>query len=319
MPAPEPSPGQWARRLGWLGVALIMAWLGLVSVALVIRTGLFDFDSDFSAGNVMAAAWAFVGSGLAAVVALVGALFTSSYNHRTLQLAQEAEVRQRHEAVAALLRVLGGDAEKGTGPTSVQITAAILTLRGLQHFDAARGILEGTIYDGTLHPVSAASLISKFLESNNSLDRLEATRLLRVAAVGWTSKNDGTFQWPRSVRQEWPEDFTHEEKTNLLVAIGSILLSQDRDWWNGKRDWAVNLLDEATKDGEESVRNGAAKLLDPLLASFASDDLGIVRAGGSRRVKDFRQRLEAYTMTPKWDVVVRQTADQLRDRWFPKQ
>ena len=198
----KPAPKPWAQRLGWLGIVLIMAWLVLVSVVLVIRTGLFDFGSDISDSKVTAAVWAFVGTGFAAAVALVGALFTSSYNDRTLQLAQQAEARASHEAAAAFLSLLGGDANKGTGPTSAQITGAVLTLRGLKHTDAARGILQAAIYDESLNPPSAAALISKFLESNNDLDKLEASRLLRRAAEKWSEH--GKFEWPISIRQYWP-------------------------------------------------------------------------------------------------------------------
>jgi hypothetical protein len=300
----RPAPKPWAQRLGCLGVVLIMAWLLLVSVALVIRTGLFDFDSDISDSEVTAAVWAFVGTGFAAAVVLIGALFTSRYNDRTLQLAQQAEARR--------------DANKGTGPTSAQITGSVLTLMALKHTDAARGILQAAIYEESLNAPSAAALISKFLESSNELDQNEASRLLRRAAEKWSKH--GKFEWPISIRQHWPHYLTHEAKTNVLIAIGSLLSSQNREWWKGKRDWAVFLLDEAMRDDEHlTVRNGAYKLLGPLLRSLEGNGTKSLNRGGeSYPLKEFSRRYKDYKMTEvTWDVEVGQAARKLEERWFP--
>ncbi len=306
----------WAQRLGWFGVLLIMVWLILVSVALVIRTGLFDFSLDISDAKVTAAVWTFVGTGFAAVVALVGALFTSSYNNRTLQLAQQAETRAGHEAAAAFLSLLGGDASKGTGPNSAQISGAVLILMGLKHTDAARGILQAAIYEETLNPPSAAALISEFLKSNNDPDQLEASRLLRRAAEKWTMHD--RFEWPISISKHWPKHLPQEARINVLVAIGAILSSQDRKWWEGKRDWAVFLLDEAMReDKDKSVNNSANLLLDPLLESFQGTSTArLNHAGESLSLDEFHSRHKKYDKTPRRDVDVRKMADCLKKRWF---
>lgn len=303
------------QRLGWIGLLVITGWLLFVSAILAIRTALFDFGSPLSSADVNAV-WAFVGSGLAAVVAVAGALFTSSYNERTLRLAQEAETRERHQAAAAFLTLLGGDPKSGRGPTSAQVIGAVLTLRELEHRDAARGILEGAVYDGTLNASGEASLISKLLESGDERDRLEASRLLRFAAARWTD-DDRTFKWPPSIVAHWPKKLPHEGRINLLVAIGSLLSSRDRKWWHGQRDWAVFLLDEALReDDDESIRNGAHLLLEPLLASFRdSSTISLNCAGESRRLEDFVDALRQHAVTPRWDVEVRRVADRLKSRW----
>ena len=125
------------------------------------------------------------------------------------------------------------------------------------------------------------------------------------------------FAWPMSIRQQWPEQLSYEARINVLVAIGSVLSSRDKEWWVGKRDWAVFFLDQVmTGDEDESVRNGAALLLGPLLESFqAYPTRNLNLTGEPVPLKDFVERHGAYEVTPRWDHDVREAADRLRSRW----
>ncbi len=51
----------------------------------------------------------------------------------------------------------------------------------------------------------------------------------------------------------------------MLIAEASLLASQPRKWWRGKRDWAAFVLCNALKDPEPTIHNSAYFILSPLL------------------------------------------------------
>lgn len=316
------------RRGLWLGLGLVMAWLVLVGVVLVIRTGLFNVNEDLSDANVVAAIWAFIGTGIAAVVALVGSLLTSSYNARTQQLEEKAEERERHQAAVGFLSLLRKDAS-GHPPSPAQIAGVYVGLRGLKHNEIADGVLQVAARERELSPAILASLISDLIESDHTDEVLRAVELLRSTASSLADE-DGVA-WPEALRR-WPrseEDrgrdrtsgdlaLPRSSRINVLVAMGSLLASKDSQYWRDHQvGWAASLLDEAlVGDDDEVVRNNAYKLQQPVLVFLRGRGVTAVDRDGSRvEMRDLMEHLNAHQLTYKWSRAVRESADEITRAW----
>jgi hypothetical protein len=98
-------------KLSWGILIVVVFSLFAIALALVLRSHVFVPNGKNLSTEDVQALWAFIGSGVAAAVALVGVLFTRSHNERTLALQKEAETRLALDTVVKsldLVAVSGG-------------------------------------------------------------------------------------------------------------------------------------------------------------------------------------------------------------------
>ncbi len=325
--------------VAWFFVLVAFAWLVAVAWAMARQTGLFSGGLDSE--DLGSAVWGFLGTGVLAVGALVAALFTYSYNERTIQLAEDserrasmegdaktrlaehAEGRARNEAMSKLLGILTADQNSGKGPTAAQIAGVEIGLRNLGEQSVADGVLEAAIEDDALTPGTAVRLLAPYLESNDKDRVTEGARLLMGASLRGLTKTDGRlYRWPESLRY-WPKTFAKDAKVYILVAVGRTLATQNQEFWKGQRDWAVFLLHEALSDSDPSVSDGAWLLLRTIVDAKKIDpkDVGpFTRAksddhpSASLSAKLLDKELKGGPNW-RWDPLVRIADELVRARW----
>jgi hypothetical protein len=305
------------RWVVWVGLVVVFGWLVFVALTLAIRTGLFDFGSDFSNAELARTVWAFLGTGLGAVGALIAVLFTASYQDRTYELARQTEKRQRDEAAAGFLALLTTEEATGKKPTAAQYVGVILCLRALQHTETARGVLSVTIDRGDLPPSALALLLDAPLRSSDEHDQTVGSRLLVMAAVGLTDRDTGAFDWPDAL-SAWPAHFPRDAQINVLTAIGRTLASQPADFWLSRRDWAAYLLDEAltAANSDEGIKDSAKLLQDCLLTSFDGARTSHLNRGEERRELDkFVTTARNYRLAGRYDTAVFRAKHALESSW----
>jgi hypothetical protein len=305
------------RRLVWLGLVVVFGWLAIVAVTLAIRTELFDFGSDFSNAQVAGEVWAFLGTGLGAVGALIAVLFTASYQDRTYELARQTEKRQRDEAAAGFLALLSTEEGSGKKPTAAQYVGVILCLRALEHKETARGVLSVAIDGGDLPPSALALLLDAPLRSSEEHDQRVGSRLLLMAAGELTDDTTAAFDWPE-VLSQWPAHFPREAQVNVLAAIGRTLASQPLLFWHSRRDWAAYLLDEAliSTTSDDGVKDSAYLLQRCLLRSFERGLTSHLNRGEERReLVTFVDNADDYHLVGRYDATVKRAEEAMKSKW----
>src|SRR6266496_1601820 len=114
-------------KLSWGILIVIVFSLFAIALALVLRSHVFVPNGKSLSTEDAQALWAFIGSGVAAAVTLVGLLFTRSHNERTLALQKEAETRLALDTVVKSLDLV---AVSGTYAPKAK-WSALEVLRGL--------------------------------------------------------------------------------------------------------------------------------------------------------------------------------------------
>jgi hypothetical protein len=290
-------------------------------VAAVVRSHLFDLGAPI-ANSALPALWSFVGAGIGASVALIVAVFTWSYNRRTQELARDAENRQRaaeerlrHEAVAGFLSVLTTDAGNPAGPA--QTVGAVHALKGLGHSYLALAIVETTAQRKYLDGSEVARLISLFLNDGEEAECKTAAGLLRDLAGDLAGEAPRSFEWPDAVYERWRQDLPIDARIDIVVALGILLASRGRDWWEGGLSWAVHLLLGALNvDPDMHLRGGAAELAGVVLESFTNAGITLSHSGQAMTVEEGLRAIElgaSKIETPYTDMSA--VAEQVAIRW----
>ena len=289
------------RVLPWIAIGtLLTVVLGsvlAVGVAVAWRSHLLDGNAPI-AGKELTAVWSFIGAGIGASVALIVAVFTWSYNRRTYELAKDAESRQRaaeermrYEAVAEFLSVLTTDAGHPAG--SAQTVGVVHALKGLGHSYLALAIVETAVQRENLDAYEVARLISLFLNDGSRSEKIAAAGLLREVAAKLAGESLRSFEWPDAIYQKWRLDLPSDARIDIVIALGALLASRRRSWWEGGLAWAVHLLlDALNTDPDGHLRGGAAELLEVVLESFPDTGTGLRFAGRVVTVEEGLQTIK---------------------------
>ncbi len=302
--------------VGWFLVVAVLVWLMLITWAMATRGGLFDLSRGLD-NELGSAVWGFLGTGVVALGALVAALFTYSYNVRTLRL-------DKNEAMSKLLGLLTTDDNSGKRPTAAQTVGVVIGLQNLGEPDVAAGVLEAAIETDDLTPGTTVRLLDKPLRSKDKDDQTNGARLLMAASLrSLTEESTRSYAWPKAL-SHWPEDFGKDAKQYILVAVGRTLATQDTNFWKGQRDWAVFLAHDALADSNPSVKDGAWLLLRTILDAkkeAGKKDVGIfTRASDNDHPpaelgdKALEDALKGGTNW-RWNPLVRFADEALRKKW----
>jgi hypothetical protein len=315
------------RLFPWIAIgtllAIVLGGVLAVGVSVALRSHLFDWNAPIGSKE-LTALWSFVGAGIGAAVALLVAVFTWSYNNRTNELAKEAESRQRaaeermrHEAVAGFLSVLTTDAGHPAGPA--QTVGTVHALKGLGHSSLALAIVETTVQRKDLDGHAAARLISLFLDESSEDEKKTAAGLLRDVAGDLADTLPRTFEWPDAVYRSWRQDLPSDARIDIIVALGTLLASRNRSWWEGGLSWAVHLLlDALSSDPDSNLRGGAAELLKVILESFNDSGTSLRHTG---RVVTVREGLNSIRVhSDKCGIAyvdISEVTEKVRAKWNP--
>jgi hypothetical protein len=239
-------------RLWWGILFLIVVPLYAIAVALVVRSGLFAPNRTALSAEDVRALWAFIGSGVAASVTLVGLLFTRLHNERTLALQREAENRLTLDTVVKSLDLVGADDKYGP---SAKIAGALAALVHLHHPVVAMRTLGAALDKGAVDVPSATWLINEVFERGSSQSQLEAATLLDIHAMELCTDAPGIFYWPVSAEYIWPASMQRGARFRLLRAILTTFSSREMKWWSdgGRVGWALSLLDEVIQNDEDET------------------------------------------------------------------
>jgi hypothetical protein len=260
-----PDPG----KLWWGVLIVIVLPLFAITIALVLRSHVFALNGKALSSEDVRALYAFMGSGIAAAVTLVGLLFTRSHNKRTLALQKEAETRLALDTVVKSLDLV---ATSETYAPKAKIAGSLAALVHLNHPIIAMRTLGAAWMDKAIDVPSAIWLINEVFERGSDQSKLEAATLLDVHATELCTDTRGIFFWPVSVEYTWPMEMRLAARLRLLRAIMTTLLSRSVVWWRngGRAGWALTLLDEAVQhDPDESLRGEQLSRLRSFLSWLA--------------------------------------------------
>jgi hypothetical protein len=276
-----------------LVIAFFLLPLYAITAAFTIRSGIFDLRDRTIGPDEYKALWAFIASGLGTAATIIGLLLARSHNLRTLALQADIENRKlafQEEAedrksvlereTSARLALdtavkgleLVADGEGGYAPKA-RVAGALAALVHLGHPVIAMRTLEAAWDDAAVDKATACWLISEVYQSGSESSQIEASALLRTKASTLPEEEGGgDLEWPSAFWSKWLTDLPLEARYNNLLALVEVLLSRRKDWWDGTHGWVLILIDEAYRhDPDQDIRNAAAVLLTPILASFGED------------------------------------------------
>ena len=257
----------WKGRIPWFLVfILVLLPLYAATAAFTIRSGIFDLADKTITGDEYKAFWAFVASGFATAVSLVGLMFTRSANERTsTQLGLDT-------AVKGLELLVSSD---GKYAPPAKVAGALATLVDLGHPVIAMRSLATAWDDGAVDTATACWLVGQVYRRGSEESMLEASRLLRQHSGELIGKEDqrDTFHWPDALYDEWPRRVPFEARYNNLVSVIRLILSRDLQWWARDTAWIFFVLYLIVRH-DRKLRPTAAEVIAtfyPLLEDFMVD------------------------------------------------
>jgi hypothetical protein len=297
---------RWSKFLPWFGLFLFLLLpLYAASIAFAIRSGIFNLADKEISGDEFTAFWAFVASGLATTVTLIGLLFTRTHNERTAdQLVLDTAVKS--------LELLSSG-ENGYAPKA-SVAGALSALVHLGHPIIAMRTLDAAWAEDAVDAGTACWLISQVLVTGSTESKIEASDLLlrnanKLARTG--DRNRGRFDWPSVLRGQLPKKLPRSAKLSCIRATIEVLLSRPIAWWPSY-GWAIALLDEVIRtDRRFSIRNTAAKLLEVLLVPYEDvSGRNLPWKGRRKRLQVVRKRLSKQrrsdiVVVGYWDLINR--------------
>jgi hypothetical protein len=263
------------RSWSWVsyGVLFLFIVLPLLVMAalLAIRADMFDVTGTPDAEQTRLFL-TFIGGGLATAATVLGALFAWQHNNR-----------ERHRlGIQAVIESLGSMSVDA--PPRVAGVLASMVLLG--HPRVAIRMLAPAWQAHQVDPGTATWLIGQVLApgkgQTNQLDGdradpaavEEAAVLLREHAAELTQSSPRSFDFPGYFQHAWrtEPELPEEARRQLLVAIGLMLASRDKDWWCPEGfppRWPISVLAEcANRDSEEDIKKSAAVLFCSLYCYF---------------------------------------------------
>lgn len=251
----------------WIWVAffvLLILPLYAIAVSISIRSGLFRFDGKPLSNDQLKSAWTFLAAGLAASATVLGALLTKSHNDRTFALQRANEERQQilnietNERLSMDSVISGLNLICHEGKYSPKAAAAggLAALVQLGHPILAMRALAAALPDGAVDNDTATWLIGQVLTTtvtkgtlqDLNAARQEAASLLEEYAPKFTVVADkGAFSWPDAVTTQWPSGLPQNAAINILMGLTELLLSRQKDWWQGDGSWILYTIDEALR------------------------------------------------------------------------
>lgn len=170
-------------------VAFLLVPLYAVSVAVAIRSDLFDLEKGPIGDKEITAIWAFIASGLATGGTIVGLLLTKSYNDRTLE-------RTTLDTVVKGLELLVND--DGTYAKKAKIAGSLAALVHLGHPTIAMRTLSIAWGEGAVDNATACWLLSEVFKGGSEQSQLEASELLYRHANDLTTDEPGQLAGHRA-------------------------------------------------------------------------------------------------------------------------
>jgi hypothetical protein len=250
--------------------AFVVAPLLWMAGSLALRVGLFRLTGPV-ASEQLNVFLTFVGGGLATAATVLGALLTWEHNARERR-------RLRLESVLKSLESLSvGELPRVAG------TVSTMALLGQPRI--AMRVLTPA-WDARLVDAATATwlighvLIEGGRDVDMDADRTdgaavqEAADLLLSHANQLTDREAGVYSFPGYFLSRWTvePDLPFGVKDDLLVTMGRMLVSQQRDFWCPTGDlpqWPTNVLLECvTGEPPGVIRSSAAVLLGALLDRF---------------------------------------------------
>jgi hypothetical protein len=263
----------------WLTLfAFLLLPLYAISAAFVIRSGVFNLEDRSISPDEYKALWAFIASGLATAATVVGLLFTRAQNQRTSnQLALDTAVKSLE------LLVVG----EGQYAPKARIAGALAALVHLGHPTIAMRTLASIWSDKAVDSRAACWLIGEVLTTGSDESKTEAAELLELHIDKLTEAAKWHFYWPSTIYERWPTDAPIDARVSVLFALGELLASRPKHWWEGRETWAFALFDEARlRDPEPTIQNTAALILRSLVPEGSRDlDLVIDWGKGNKNIQ----------------------------------
>jgi len=265
------------RSRNWPYLALlvfIVIPLLWIAYSMAVRSGMFGFSnvpsSNAPSSDQVKLFLTFIGGGLATAATLFAALFTREHNIRERR-------RLRLETVLKSLDCLPAE-------TPLRMAGVLSTMVLLGQHRIAIRVLEAVWKSGNVDDGTATWLIGQVLTGDSTYgdpfdgDRTdeaainEAAALLADHADQLTDKS--MYYFPGHFLEQWrtEKELPDIAKGNLLLAMGRILVSRDKDWWSpsgGPPAWPTKVLVEcAENERVQSIRSSAAVLLGALHDCF---------------------------------------------------
>jgi hypothetical protein len=256
----------WLKATGpWLLLFLcVLVPLYTISAVFAIRTGVFNLADRTISGDEYKAVWAFIASGFATSVTIVGLLFTRAHNKRVAdQLVLDTAIKGLD-----LLVVEGGQ----YAPAG-RIAGALATLVHLGHPGIAMRSLHAVWNEGAVDAPTACWLISEVFRTGSKESMVEASVLLQEHASELTAgrNQQGQFYWPDALYDEWPLHIPYEARFNNFASLLDLLLSRDKDWWGMQLHWALTTMYLVLRD-DRDFNEEAAIVIRAIMVHASRED-----------------------------------------------
>jgi hypothetical protein len=255
-------------------IILPLLW---IAYSLAVRASMFGFSnapsSNAPSSDQVKLFLTFIGGGLATAVTMFAALFTREHNIRERR-------RLRLETVLKSLDSLPAE-------TSPRMAGVLSTMVLLGQQRIAIRVLEPAWENGSVDPGTATWLIGQVLTGASSYgdpldgDRTDMAAINEAAVLLVNHANQLTdehmYYFPGYFLERWrtEKELPTSAKNYLLIAMGRMLTSRDKDWWSpggGPPVWPTKVLVKcAENESVRSIRLSAAVLLAALHDCFPKE------------------------------------------------
>ncbi|MEV0283659.1 hypothetical protein AB0H36_05995 [Kribbella sp. NPDC050820] len=313
--SPGERPASDDRRVRTLVTVIVAAAtivpLYAILVAVVVRSGLFEFNGSRLTDVQFKGLWAFVGVTVTASAVTLGAWFAKLHNDRTLASTKDADIRRDNLTRESLERqkldtavaCLGLISKDGIYASNASIAGGLATLVQLGHPIIATRALISALSDSKVDMNTATWVIGKVLtteytagtDDDLAAAKEEAALLLYSCVQNLASeKVAGEFCWPDAVMAQWPKNLSRNASLNLVHSLVELLLSRSKKWWTDggfTYTWVVYTLDEAVTHDENPEPRKLAADVGLLLLDLMPDGCRVSGIRDSRPKSDVRARM----------------------------
>lgn len=315
-----------AKRRKWLGYVPYAALLVIVVIPMTViagllaaRTGMFRLHGapDPKQTSVFLT---FIGGGLGTAATVLGMLFTWQHNRRE-------RYRLGLDTVLKSLESLDPD----TPPKVAGVLASMILLGQPR---VALRVLAPAWKREEVDADTATWLIGQILAGDSEwrgsrdgdpVDQpavIEAAVLLREHADELTKDKPGSYCFPGYFHDKWKTKpkLPGEAKEQLLIAMGTMLASRGKDWWECDGHppmWPTEILELcARNDRDRTIRSAASVLFGELNLHFPDDFKSHFEDEPDVLDGILRTSREAAT-DPDLDEFT-SLANRIREAWAPK-
>jgi hypothetical protein len=275
----------WKGRMPWFIVfVFVLLPLYAATAAFAIRSGIFDLADRSITSDEYKAFWAFLASGFATAVSLVGLMFTRSANERSShQLGLDTVVK-------GLELLVNNDGEYAR---PAKVAGALSALVHLGHPVIAMRSLAVAWDDRAADPATACWLVSEVFRRGSEESMLEASKLLwkHAGSLFEEEGEDSAFAWPDALYDEWPLRVPLEGRYMNLRSVIRLALSRDREWFTRQGEWIGYLLylivqndRQLASTATEVVKAFSHSPEEPLIDQYSTKNGRIVRREDIRKL-----------------------------------